>query len=101
MQSLDRYFHGYATMEMVVVHPAYWARGHGGDLVKWGTELARIDKMNQGVIAADMGKNLYSKLGWKNLTEIRIEGDEIVPQGVTITVMEYDPTTEGDVHDEI
>jgi len=95
-----KYFQGYATMEMVVVHPAYWARGHGKNLVKWGMELARIDKVKQGVIAAKMGTDLYSQLGWKSLTEVHIEGDEIVPQGVTFAVMEY-PTTEGDFHDEI
>jgi hypothetical protein len=81
-------------MEMVVVHPAYWGRAHGGNLVKWGMELSRIDKVKQGVIAAKMGRDLYSKLGWKEKAEISLEGDEIVPQGVSVAVMEYDPTTD-------
>jgi len=92
-----KYFQGYATMEMVVVHPAYWARGHGGNLVKWGMKLASFDKVKQGVTGAKMGTDLYHNLGWKHLTEVRIEGDETVPQGVDVTLMEYDPTTE-DVH---
>lgn len=74
---------------MVVVHPAYWARGHGGHLVKWGMKLARIDKSKQGVIASKMGIVLYNKLGWKYLTKIHIEGDE---RGVSVAVAEYDPT---------
>jgi GNAT superfamily N-acetyltransferase len=81
-------------MEMVVVHPAYWGRGHGRNLVKWGMELARIDKVKQGVIAAKMGRDLYSNLGWKERAEICLEGDEITPQGVSVAVMEYDPTTD-------
>ena len=88
-------------MDMVVVHPAYWARGHGGNLVKWGMKLAHVDKVKQGVSAAKMGEDLYHKLGWQNLTEVRIEGDEIVPQGVDVAIMEYNPTIEGDVHDQI
>lgn len=82
-------------MVMVTVHPAYWERGHGGSLVKWGMELARIDKLKQGVIATKMGQDLYSELGFKNLKEIHISGDEIVPQGVSVAVMEYDPTARG------
>lgn len=77
-------------MDMVVVHPAYWSRGHGENLVRWGMKLACIDKIKQGVIAGKMGQDLYNKLGWKNLKEIHIEGDEIVPQGVSVAVMEYD-----------
>jgi N-acetylglutamate synthase-like GNAT family acetyltransferase len=91
MLSLDRYFQGYARMEMVVVHPAYWARGHGGDFIKWGTELARTDNVKQGVIATEAGVGLCERLGWKKLTESRIEGDEIVPEGVSAPVLEYDP----------
>ncbi|MCJ1471663.1 hypothetical protein MMC13_000303 [Lambiella insularis] len=32
--SVYRYFDGISELEMLVVHPAYWGRGHGGDLVK-------------------------------------------------------------------
>jgi len=77
-------------------------RGHGRDLVNWGMKLARtIDKVKQGVSAVKMGADLYHKLGWQYLTEVRIEGDEIMPQGVDVAIMEYNPTIEGDVHDEI
>jgi len=89
-----KYFHGYASMDMVVVHPAYWGHGHGGNLVKWGMNLARIDKVKYGVIAAKMGTDLYRELGWQHLTDVRLEGDEVTPQGVEVAVMEYDPTTE-------
>ena len=75
---------------MVIVHPFYWRRSHGENLVKWGMELSRIDKVKQGVNAAGMGQYLYNKLGWKKKSEICIKGDEIVPQGVSVALMEYD-----------
>ena len=57
-------------------------------MVKWGMELSRIDKVKQGVIATKMGEHLYSKFEWKKKSEICIKGDEIVPQGVSVAVME-------------
>lgn len=76
-------------MEMVVVHPAYWHRGHGERLVRWGMALAKADGVTQGVIAAKMGTDLYSKLGWRNVSEVQLHGDDIVPEGVSVAVMEY------------
>lgn len=32
-------------MEMLVVHPAYWKRGHGGKLAQWGPDLSNVDEM--------------------------------------------------------
>ena len=40
-----------------------------------------------------MGIDLYKRLDWKKLSEIHLEGDEIVSEGVTVAVMEYDPAT--------
>ncbi|KAM0418812.1 hypothetical protein ACHAPT_012253 [Fusarium lateritium] len=84
-----KYFKGLPTMEMVVVHPAYWKRGHGGRLTQWGIQLSKLDNVFQGVIAAKMGKTLYTSLGFENLEDLRIEGDDIVPQGVEVSVMQY------------
>jgi GNAT superfamily N-acetyltransferase len=84
-----RYFKGYSTMEMLVVHPAYWNRGHGARLAKWGMQLADVDRVKQGVIAAKMGTELYNQLGYKLLTDLRWDGDEETPEGLTVSVMEY------------
>ncbi|RMJ14070.1 hypothetical protein BHE90_009418 [Fusarium euwallaceae] len=85
----ERHFQGLATMEMVVVHPAYWRRGHGGRLARWGIDLAKLDEVCQGVIAAKMGKSLYLSLGYENLEDLHLDGDEVVPQGVDVSVMQY------------
>ena len=73
----------------LVVHPFYWRRKHGGNLVRWGMELSRIDKVNEGVVATKMGECLLNTLGWKKTTDICIKGDEVVPQGVSVALMEY------------
>jgi N-acetylglutamate synthase-like GNAT family acetyltransferase len=78
-------------MEMLVVHPAYWHRGHGTRLVRWGMKLADIDKVKQGVIAATIGSEFCASLGWKKLEDLTIEGDDITPQGLNIQIMDYEP----------
>lgn len=83
-------------MEMVVVHPAYWRRGHGSTLVGWGMKLAESDQVRQGVIAAKMGEDLYSRLGYTHLEDLRLDGDEQAPEGLTCAVMDYDPTKSQD-----
>ena len=55
-----------------------------------GMNLARIDKVKLGVIASTIAQD--NTHGWKTLKEIYIEGDEIVSQGVSFLVMEYDST---------
>ncbi|KAI8648863.1 hypothetical protein NCS56_01502300 [Fusarium sp. Ph1] len=81
----EQYFQGLATMEMIVVHPAYWRRGHGGRLVRWGIDLANLDKVCQGVIAAEMGKSLYLSLGYEELEDLHLGGDE----GIHVSAMQY------------
>ena len=76
-------------MEMVVVHPAYWSKGHGTELIKWCMKLAEVDGVGQGVMAVGMGADLYPKLGYKQVDEVRLEGDKDSPKGLTIKVLLY------------
>ncbi|KAI3556613.1 hypothetical protein CABS01_04220 [Colletotrichum abscissum] len=50
----------------------------------------------QGVIAATMGKALFASMGYENLEDIKIEGDEVVPQGVTVSAMVFKPDEKPD-----
>ena len=86
-----RYFGGYALMEMVVVHPAYWNRGHGSRLVRWGMALSDMDQCRQGVIAADMGAKLYLQLGYEKLCDVQLDDDQNAVEGVTIVLAKYVP----------
>ncbi|PQE04851.1 Acyl- N-acyltransferase protein [Rutstroemia sp. NJR-2017a BBW] len=87
----ERHFHGMSEMDQVAVHPAYWKRGHGTALVKWGMELARMDQVAQGVSAAKMGEKLYAELCYRVVERIGLDGDEVTPQGVSTAMMVYDP----------
>jgi GNAT superfamily N-acetyltransferase len=78
-------------MAMVVVHPAYWNRGHGTMLVKWATQLNDIDKVKQSVSAAGMGKKLYTRLKFQEICRITADGDEDDPEGVFTDLLEYRP----------
>lgn len=78
-------------MEMLAVHPAYWKRGLGGALTRSGMDLAKTDGIQQGVIATEMGKAVYSAMGFKHLEDVHLDGDGLVPQGVTVSAMIFDP----------
>ncbi|KAI8317306.1 hypothetical protein K4K59_008605 [Colletotrichum sp. SAR11_240] len=78
----------------VVVGVACWKLQPGssriGDFQNdtgWGLELAKIDQTAQGVIAATMGKVLFTKLGFENKGDLKLDGDEIVPAGVMVSAM--------------
>lgn len=56
--------------------------------------LAETDEVKQRVIAADMGEKLYLQLGFKKLTEVRVDGDDEMPHGIVNAVMRYEPESE-------
>ena len=78
-------------MEVVVVHPAYWGRGHGSSLVKWGMHLADLDHIKQGVVATRLGAKLYSRLGFSTLSYLHLDGDDQDREELTLSVMQYNP----------
>lgn len=80
-------------MDMVVVHPAYWRRGHGSRLVRWGMALADLDRIGQGVVAAAMGEKLYLSLDFIKLAEVAVEdaAGSSPPRGVKVGVLRYSP----------
>jgi GNAT superfamily N-acetyltransferase len=76
---------------MLVVHPAYWRRGHGTALLDWGMQLGSLDLVKQGVIAADMGEKLYLSKGYKKLANV-IATDENDPvKEVKVGILEFVP----------
>jgi GNAT superfamily N-acetyltransferase len=91
--TLCRYFHGHQLMDMVVVHPAYWKRGHGRRLVRWGMALADLDQVDQGVIAADMGEKLCLSLNYTKLDQVTAEDANAPspPHSVEVGVLRYSP----------
>lgn len=78
-------------MDMVVVHPAYWRRGHGTLLVKWGMGLSDMDRVNQGVIAAEMGEKLHLRSKYIEVDKIFVESETEHKSNVNLGVLERAP----------
>jgi N-acetylglutamate synthase-like GNAT family acetyltransferase len=76
-------------MERIAVHPAYWRRGHGSTIARWGMQLADTDGVDQGVFATSMGASLFSHLGFDRIDEIQIPEDHDGKDGFTIAVLKY------------
>ncbi len=74
---------------MLVVHPAYWKRGHGTRLATWPRDLSVLDKVPQCVSSATMSQPLFLSLGYRQLDTITAEGDEDDPNGVSTALMEH------------
>lgn len=86
----NRYFKGCAGLYMVVVHPAYWRRGHGATMVRWGLELAELDSVNNGVFGSIMGKNLYLSLNYKEVGVIKLQDEKNPLEMVELAVLRYE-----------
>ncbi|KAK3345823.1 hypothetical protein B0T25DRAFT_550451 [Lasiosphaeria hispida] len=67
---------------MLVVHPAYWKRGHGIQLATWPGDLSVLDKVSQCVSSATMSQSLFTSLAYRQVGFISAEGDEDDPEGV-------------------
>lgn len=76
-------------MERVVVHPAYWKKGHGSKIAKWGVDLADLDNADQGVLATSMGANLFRHVGYEFITNLHVDGDGCDPEGVTFEALRH------------
>ena len=85
----SRHFQGLSAMERTVIHPAYWRRGHGSKLTKWGTDFADIDGVDQGVSATSMGAILFRHMGFQNITTVNNDGDEEDPRGLSFDLLKY------------
>lgn len=82
-------------MERIVVHPAYWRRGYGSTIAKWGVDLADIDGVDQGVLATSIGADLFRNVGYRPITDLHVEGDERDPEGVTFAALKHTAKAKG------
>jgi GNAT superfamily N-acetyltransferase len=73
--SVNRYCSGDAILNVLVVHPAYWSRGHASKLVRRATELAKVDGVNMCVSTNSKAQRVYGKAGFKEVAVIDVEGD--------------------------
>lgn len=87
--TFPRYFHGLSSMERIVVHPAYWRRGHGSAVARWGVALSDIDQLDQGVVATSMGAKLFKHVGYEWLIDLHVKGDDTNPEGVMFSLLKH------------
>ena len=78
-------------MDMLVVHPAYWCRGHGTNLLEWGMKLANLDSVKQGVIATNMGEELCLSKGYKKLDDVVAVDENDCSKKIKLGVLELVP----------
>lgn len=69
-------------LDMLVTHPAYWGRGHGSRMVRWGLEYSRLNGVGQGVTGPPMGMRVYLKEGFVEREKMVWAGDEVSPEGL-------------------
>ena len=55
-------------------------------------KLVNIDQVRQGIIATKIGEDLYNRLGYTYLEDLRLDRDEQASEGLTCAVMSYDPS---------
>ncbi|MCJ1448074.1 MAG: hypothetical protein MMC23_008587 [Stictis urceolatum] len=89
MASYEKWFKGLVELDMLATHPAYWGRGHGSKLVRWGLEYSRLNGVGQGVVGPPMGMRVYLKSGFVLKDKMTWDGDEITPEGLGKEVAVY------------
>jgi N-acetylglutamate synthase-like GNAT family acetyltransferase len=85
----------YQELTIMVVHPAYWARGHGSRLVEWGLALADLDGMKQGVMSGSAsGIKLYLRLGVEQVDEfLLLDEGTSPPENFKVCAFTYTPSS--------
>ncbi|KAK1834936.1 hypothetical protein QBC39DRAFT_220654, partial [Podospora conica] len=78
---------GHSAVSMLVVHPAYWRRGHGTRLATWARDLSVLEEVPQCASSATMSKPIFRSLGYRQVDSIVAEGDEDDPGGVSAALM--------------
>jgi GNAT superfamily N-acetyltransferase len=81
------------VLDMVVVHPRYWRRGHGTALVKWMNDLADIDQEGLAVAAAKMGVELFQHVGYRLKEVVEISGYDRHPESIFSWLGYRDPVS--------
>ncbi len=75
----------------MVVHPAYWQRGHASELTRWCMALAEVDHAGIGVSATPMGRKLFHHMGFKGKEVVEIKGYCGHPGSISLWIGVRDP----------
>lgn len=73
-------------LSTMVVHPAYWRRGHGSTLANWCVQLADMDDVVVAVSAASMGQLLFEHVGFKLVEKVEVPGYDQHPESISLWI---------------
>jgi N-acetylglutamate synthase-like GNAT family acetyltransferase len=77
-------------IEMIAIHPAYWHRGYGKALIKWGLAIAESDGVRTGVVANAKAVGLYLSLGFVQVGTFKVPDEEEPPNNVEGVLLIHD-----------
>lgn len=68
------------SLDLLGVHPEHRKSGHGGDLVKWGIQRAKEDRLSAVVVMAEGLEGYYRKYGFEVFVGYAYERDLTVEE---------------------
>ncbi|KAI0099731.1 acyl-CoA N-acyltransferase [Nemania sp. FL0031] len=98
-QILSKYGINQIHLQILATHPDHWRRGYGKMLCEWGMRKASQEGLVVSLSASEVGKNLYERLGFKNMGTVtdKAPGEK---ETVSSTVFVYNPKEQTDVSHE-
>jgi len=76
----------------LAVHPAYWRKGHGTELLEWSKSLSDMDNVPQCVLNAEaLDRNIYIKRGFRDIGIAHEYPQAESADAVTTKLFEYLP----------
>ena len=82
---INRHSSGHSEILSLGVHPAYWKKGLGHELVKWCVALADTDNVPLVVSCSPMGAKVFKKFGFDEKQLVIIKGHKYHPDDITIS----------------
>jgi predicted N-acetyltransferase YhbS len=88
------YGQNYFTLQVLATRPAWQRRGAGTMLCRWGIQISLWTGMAISVFASPMGQVLYSRLGFRPMSTVKliVDGDS---ESVSVLAMSYEEQCNG------
>jgi ribosomal protein S18 acetylase RimI-like enzyme len=83
------YGDGQLQLQVLAVHPEFWRRNLGSELVRWGVKRAAEENVAVTLLAGQGGVKLYEKLGFRNVGHAfaQVPGED---EKVSVDAMVYE-----------
>jgi hypothetical protein len=85
-----RFGQQYFQLQILATHPQYHRLGAGTALCNWGLKMARLENLGVAVFGSPMGRELYSRLGFKMVAIVKIQTQDD-DEALSLAAMVYYP----------